>query len=336
MNQVNYHLLISKMVTGEISQEELKLLQDWLQQSPEHQSIFKNLQQFWDQAKLPEALFLPEVQEEWSVLETALGLTRTHKRRTWHETLVHKLHLLLHGKKNSVRLAISFACILFIGLILWKTEIVFSKYHVVVTKNAERKEIVLSDGSRIRMNCGSTVKYIKAWKNRRQVQLTGEAFFTVQPAEIPFIVKTKNAETRVLGTEFNVWARDKQTRVIVKKGRVQLTSIKNDSGEVVLNQGMMSRIQENRLPETPEMTDVEKSLGWLENRLVFDGEPLKQVIAEVIRFYDTDIQIADPSLSELTMTASFSDMTLEEVLESICLAINARYFYKKDCYYIVR
>lgn len=336
MTQIDYHLLISKMVTGNISQDELKLLREWLQQSPKHQSIYKNLQRFWDQAKLPEAPLIPDIREEWSALETALGLNRKNKRRAWHETMVNKLHFLLHRKKHAVRLAISFACILFIGFILWKTEIGFFKYHIVVTKNKEKKEILLSDGSRIRMNSGSTVKYKKSWKDKRQVQLTGEAFFSVQPAELPFIVQTENAETRVLGTEFNIWARDRQTRVIVKEGRVQLASVTDDSGEVVLNQGMMSQIQQNRMPETPEMTNVETALGWLENRLVFDEEPLKHVIAELIRFYDTDIQIDDPSLSELTMTASFSDMTLEEVLESICLAIDARYFHKKGCYYIVK
>ncbi|MBN2105529.1 FecR domain-containing protein [bacterium] len=335
MDQADYQMLISKKLSGELSSKESKQLQDWLTQSPENQALYHEMKRYWEQSRQPEPPFIPDVHQEWSKIKNRLGLDHLHSQSRRPESAVETFRSLLSGRKRLAVAALSLACIFMIAILLWKNEIGFSRYHRMVTGNGERKEITLDDGSQIRMNSGSVVQYAKSWKKKRHVILAGEAFFSVVPGELPFIVQTENAVTGVLGTKFNVRARGRQTRVVVKEGRVRFASRGKASGEVVLAASMMSQIEDHGLPRIPQETDVEATLGWLEKRLVFNETLLREVIAELIRFYDTDIRIEDPELSELTITASFSEMTVDAVLESICLAINAEYIHKKDCYYIV-
>src|SRR5690606_693130 len=87
----------------------------------------------------------------------------------------------------------------------------------------ERLAVVLPDGSRVELNSGSRLAYRRTfgWRARR-VDLHGEAFFDVVPADVPFTVRTFNSAVTVLGTRFNVraWPDDEQaeTAVVLEEG----------------------------------------------------------------------------------------------------------------------
>ena len=80
-------------------------------------------------------------------------------------------------------------------------------YHTLKVPYGEQFQLILSDGSHIKLNAGTSLKYpVKFIKGEnRQVYLIGEAFFDVaEDKEHPFVVNTDELNVRVLGTKFNI------------------------------------------------------------------------------------------------------------------------------------
>src|SRR5690606_20377981 len=84
--------------------------------------------------------------------------------------------------------------------------------------------VALSDGSKVVLNPGSTVSFTPVFASGvREVSLEGEAFFDVAKDSLsPFVVKTSQLVTRVLGTSFTVKANKGGENIIVtvRTGRV--------------------------------------------------------------------------------------------------------------------
>ena len=96
----------------------------------------------------------------------------------------------------------------------------------VIIKNKELKEITLSDGTKVKLDAGSSIKFPDKFEDdKREVFLNGEAYFKVtSDLQTPFIVHTNQAEITVLGTKFNVraWDQTHKVAVVVVDGKVSL------------------------------------------------------------------------------------------------------------------
>jgi len=65
-------------------------------------------------------------------------------------------------------------------------------------------------------------------------------------------------------------------------------------------------------------------MAWTQGRLVFRDSPLTLVGAELYRWYGVRLRIADSSLANLHLTASFSGEPVDRVLNVIALTLGAR------------
>jgi ferric-dicitrate binding protein FerR (iron transport regulator) len=101
----------------------------------------------------------------------------------------------------------------------------------------------LPDGSQVYLNRNSAVSYDKDFKTRN-IELEGEAFFSVVPGETPFVVKTSEGEIDVVGTEFNVKAEAKALAVEVEEGVVDLKTAHDNSK---LKEGEMAVYNEGKV-----------------------------------------------------------------------------------------
>ena len=96
-----------------------------------------------------------------------------------------------------------------------------------------KASFVLPDGSKVWLNSGSTLSYSKGLKGRnRTVTLEGEGFFDVEKnPDRPFVVKARDLDITVLGTEFTVSAQDdKDIAVYLQEGRVKVSGPKLEDG----------------------------------------------------------------------------------------------------------
>jgi ferric-dicitrate binding protein FerR (iron transport regulator) len=185
------------------------------------------------------------------------------------------------------------------------------------------------------MNSGSKLRFPKRFVgDARKVRLQGEAFFHVAQGGVPFNVITENATTQVLGTQFNVWARKGETRVVVKEGCVKLSAASDESNHVVLKKDEMNQVVGDNAPGETRKVDADRLLGWIENRLTFESVPLEEVVEELERFHDIRIRIDNHRLARYPMTGEFHNMTVQKILESICLTLEASFRKEGEIYVI--
>lgn len=186
---------------------------------------------------------------------------------------------------------------------------------------AEVRTLLLDDGSTVRLAPGSR---LEAWtaEEERRYGLAGRAFFAVTPdPRRPFVVETPAAETRVLGTRFEVSATEVTSRTVVVEGRVVVA---NEAGTVEVPAGSVSQVERDAAPTAAGVDDVHALLEWPDGLLIFHGTPLATVANEITRHFGLDVEIADEALGGLRVTASFEEESFEEVVVAICEALGAR------------
>jgi ferric-dicitrate binding protein FerR (iron transport regulator) len=67
-----YSRLCIKAITGNINEDEKKLLDSWLSQSEENKNEFEKFQVVWNKSKLSGMPELPEAEIEWLELNTRI------------------------------------------------------------------------------------------------------------------------------------------------------------------------------------------------------------------------------------------------------------------------
>ncbi len=331
MSNLDYENLLARYFSGEASAEERSALEVWRNASAENQRLFAAYESLWRESAIAAEPRVPPVDQAWLELESKLGLTKTQSRA--HILSMKKAEprvsaaQVLTWRTWSARLAVAAVLVLAFGTLLYKTWNDAPTWQTVTVANAEQRQVELPDGSRVTLNSGSLLEYPQAFAGAaREVKLVGEGFFEVAHDTLhPFLVNTVNAQIKVLGTKFSIWARQEETRVIVREGRVALRDEKAPNLAVELTANQMSVRRKQEAPEPPRAIDAGHALGWLEGRLVFDQASLAEVVEELQRVYNVKIELAHPRLAQNTITGSFNRKPVESVLASICLTLNLQH-----------
>jgi len=197
--------------------------------------------------------------------------------------------------------------------------------------------VTLPDGSRIVLQPGSELRYPETFAaDKREVYLTGEAFFDVRRDTLrPFLVYANEVTTRVLGTSFTIKAYTgaKEITVAVKTGRVsvykQPDAARNQAvaEEVILapnQQAVYNRDQQHvskALVSNPHIVLEKPTLFAME----YDGTPVVKILQVLEENYGIDIVFDEKALEGCALTTSMADEGLYERIKIICEAIGARY-----------
>lgn len=149
---------------------------------------------------------------------------------------------------------------------------------------------ILPEGSTVHLNAGTTLSYHPHWwRFSRILKLDGEAYFEVEEGK-QFLVKSAQGTTEVLGTSFNIYARNGEYRVHCLTGQVK---VETDAGKTKTLDPNQSLRVSNR-GEVEYQTDVkaENAISWTDNRFVFTSVPLTEVFKEMERQFDIRIELA--------------------------------------------
>jgi len=175
-------------------------------------------------------------------------------------------------------------------------------YLYTVTETAVRGAhvaVTLPDGSNVNLNAESKLTYKPfLWFASRNVALNGEACFDVKPGS-RFIVKSGQNQVKVLGTGFNVFARAEKYSVTCITGKVEVTA---NNKQTILTPNMQITLRNGKL-EITETADAAQSIGWTQNKFVFIGVPLTEVVKEIERQYD--IRVVTASNMDYFYTGNF-------------------------------
>lgn len=204
--------------------------------------------------------------------------------------------------------------------------LIFGVYSILETKNtiyttnlAEKTSFELPDFSTVNLNSGSTVSYHKSrWKKNRELSLKGEAYFSVKKGS-KFTVHTPDGNVTVLGTKFNVFARDNYFEVTCYEGLVsvnfknQLYKVPAGTSLAALNSKIKSINTSN---ETKPM--------WLQDNSSFKSMPYRFVINELERQYNLKIEY-EPIYANYLFTGNFTHLNLDLALQAISIPLNLKY-----------
>ncbi len=184
-----------------------------------------------------------------------------------------------------------------------------------------RTKFQLPDGSTGFLNSGSRLRYPVVFAQMRTVELIGEGFFdVVHNKDIPFHVKTRNLDIKVLGTVFNVIANeDEQTEeVVLQSGKVSVSSKTGKQMAFLLPNDQLT-INAKKQTFTKKQVIASQYTTWKEGRLVFRNENMQQVAVRLSRWYNANVIIEDSLLNNYTFHATFIDEPLDEVLKLISI-----------------
>ncbi|PEN10952.1 hypothetical protein CRI94_17135 [Longibacter salinarum] len=207
----------------------------------------------------------------------------------------------------------------------------------------EQRTASLPDGSTIELNSGTTLRYQRGFASlpglradRRSVELDGEAYFSVVHGDRPFEVRTFNSRVEVLGTEFNIRARDgKTTEVVVTSGRVRVESTAaesdkrsahaTDKGIVLDEPGERSRVTD--AVESPSTVDVSRVLAWRRAGFAVSDQPLSSIVAELQRRYDRRVRLTPSARAQGGSLSLYynSKVDPETIIHDICTAQGLAY-----------
>ncbi|MDR3127520.1 MAG: FecR domain-containing protein [Tannerellaceae bacterium] len=170
----------------------------------------------------------------------------------------------------------------------------------------EQAEVELPDGSRVKLNAESEVRYRPYWWFvSREVRMEGEGCFEVKRGS-RFRVgcvehgKQPSPVVQVLGTRFNIYSRGEKYRVTCLNGEVEVQLAGNP---IRLGASMQASVQGGKV-EIRRLMDGEDAVGWTEGRFVFSGVPLEEVVAEIERQYDIHVRSSSEQEYDIHVKAS--------------------------------
>lgn len=214
---------------------------------------------------------------------------------------------------------------------LFNSKEVSEGYQTVKTQRGEKRTVTLSDGSTIRMNYETEIKAPEKFEgNQRVVYLTGHAHFDVaRDTERPFIIYTEDSKTQVLGTSFDINTKEEgATEIIVTSGKVAFSEKDKASNLVTLKLNDRAVLGADKKIATDEV-DALSMTAWKDNRLVFNGETLKEVIKVLEPWYDVTILVQDSDLLTKDFKWSGDNPPLETVIRELSFAGQFEYRIKE-------
>lgn len=186
------------------------------------------------------------------------------------------------------------------------------------TAGSERKEVLLSDGTTVWLNAGSTLIYAKEFKGKeRSLYLNGEAIFDVaKDPRKPFIVKTNHMDVQALGTVFNVeaYSDSEYTIATLQEGRIRVDIEGEEPVELTADQQIRYHNQTGKMIR--EAVDAEKVLQWKHGYLNFQKASFDYIIQALERRYDVRINYEGNKFAERSFNIKiYPEEDIYQVLE---------------------
>jgi ferric-dicitrate binding protein FerR (iron transport regulator) len=189
------------------------------------------------------------------------------------------------------------------------------------TNRSESKYLLLADSTQVWLNAASSLQFPDQFDPaKREVFLTGEAFFDVKHTDrIPFVIHTGKISTTVLGTAFNIKAYPDQKNITisVSKGKVRVTG--TNGWATTLSKGQQIKVKDDGMQAMEKTIPAEKVASWQQGNLVYDDEVLGDIIADMQRIYNVNIEVNDGSIGDLKISTSFKrEIGIEQALQVLC------------------
>jgi transmembrane sensor len=324
------------------SEETQRTFEAWLEASPDHRAASESIARTW--AMLQKAAEAPSILALRH--ETALRLTRDTSqhlrplRALAAVVAVIAVGAVAWGALAPARLPDAFTA--------WMGDLWPGDSHYSTT-TGERLSATLRDGSQVTLDTQSELE-VAFTKAERTVRLkSGQAFFEVAKDKTrPFVVEVNNRRLIAVGTAFDVRVDDDQIQVTMIEGVVRVEHAQPRAGsagggspsttreaasegpggsgvtgaarppraETFLSAGEQL-IVDRHSEDHVRAANAERVTSWRRGQLMFDSVRLGDAVAEVNRYSETKIELADPSLADVRISGSFATGRSEVFVEAV-------------------
>lgn len=238
-----------------------------------------------------------------------------------------------HSKKSQQKFIVFFSLLVLAGMVI----LGFYSTHLILTakpdhffRNSSRSyhadtvlKIVLPDSSLVWLNRNSDFGIDSAFGVAdRKVFLRGEAYFEIKHhAQKPFVLITDHTQTELLAGNINIREFGYSTVLHVVSGVARFSGINNHSQEEVAYGNYADFNKLNSVISQAKYPN-ENFLAWFTREFHFDNEPLTKICLLLSEVYKIPVYINNKALEEMPISASFENLSKEEIFNSLAQIAN--------------
>jgi transmembrane sensor len=323
--------LLVKYLLHEADEAELEQVQQWISLNPANQRYLADFSKIWEESRNLAIHSTVNEDNAWMDFQQRIGM---RARRSsggsagggGDDTGMAALNpddgatagsgrvisKMVNGSRQLLRVAAIFLLV-FAGSWLYYNYGYKPAQYVSVRSDNKVFTDTLPEGTVVTLNRQSSIRYRRQFAGEvRSVELQGEAFFDVTPdINKPFLVYTKGVLIKVIGTSFNVRMAGSATEVIVETGRVEVT---RDQHTISLGSHEKALVTESNVSLVKQENKDDLYNYYRTHEFECNGISLGRLVEKLNEVYGAHIVIGNGRLRDLSLTTTFRDESLDEIL----------------------
>lgn len=311
ISKIEFDELLPGYLSGELSEEERTLMDDWRAHSAENELHYLNSWKAW------ESISLLQEMEQFNSFE---ALNKVNDRIK-HTSPAKWLTVL-----KQVAAIFVLPLLVYSGYVTYQNSTLKKMMperivmQTITSLQGTVSQFQLADGTKVWLNSGSELQFPNRFAGDfREVKLKGEAYFEVKEnRKKPFRVNASELNVEVLGTSFDVanYQDEKMSEVILIEGKVNLSAIDKSkvNRQIILHPGQRGVYKVNTGKISTEEVNVDKYIAWRDGNLIFRDDKMEEVVKRLSRWFNVEIFVEDPEINSYIYKASFRNENLLQVL----------------------
>lgn len=313
MHEKEFEELINRCLSGQATKEEASLVEKWLDQRTDKDPFSKLSVNEKEKIRIKifQGLFPKN-------MESGGPLTNEKPGRA----------AIIFYRAAAAIMLIS---VLSYTLLKFTSHSIEKKFTVIhsVSSSDGTKKVILSDSSIVWLKGNSSIIYPEKFDGEeRNVKLIGEALFEVaRDPGYPFVIQCGSLTAKVLGTSFNIKSSESEIEVLVLTGKVALSSMGNSRGLIVHpNEKAVYNQAQNQMAKVM-VKDNEKTAktSGTQYSMRFHVTRVEEIIRRIEGKFDVRVSLSDARLNNCTITADFTDQSLDRTLSMIAQTLEIEY-----------
>jgi len=309
---------ISSFLKEEADQAQKDTIKAWLNASEENPGLLREIVSTWQLTRSKPQFYKPDEDFLWKKLVSGIGQRQQRK--------------IVATAYSKWIAAAAVLCLVFLtgtwfGTGLFPNRSAQPVYSTIVVPPGSRTQTILPDGTKVWLNSGAKLRYPTDFSSAsREVYTSGECYFEVaKDAKHRFTVHSSGLCIQVFGTTFNVKENaDGGTIVSLIEGKVKVTD-PEERMVASLSPGKQL-VFSNGKGAVRDAANLPALTSWINNSLVFENQPLHEVISYLEGWYGVRISL-DSELNQSRHRYTFKIKTesLREVLDMISVITPVTY-----------
>ncbi|MFK5857536.1 MAG: FecR domain-containing protein [Bacteroidota bacterium] len=307
-------------LTGNCSQKEQELVEQWIALSKDNMLLFDELKRVWNSSSIINGKHEVNVEKAWAEfkLRTSFEIKSTTKP------------VEVSKPKTFKRIFYYASRVAALAIIVFGLYFLLDKSSTVEMQNYSASNftpddpIMLPDGSSVVMNKGARINYPEEFSSEtRDVSFKGEAFFNIaHNPNKPMVIATGDVRVKVLGTSFDLCncINSDEITVYLESGKILFYSIDEIDGsileQIILYPGQKGVYNKNTGLITKHRFTDKNHVAWKTGVLEFVNAPLPEVVKVLEHTYQIQVN-SDINLADYQLTARFNNESTGSIFESL-------------------